>query len=39
MADDVDFWAMLEEAEQTVGAWPEWQQRYEADVYYELAER
>ena len=35
MADDVDFWEVLDEAEQTVHAWPPWQQRYEADVHYE----
>ncbi len=34
MADDVDFWEVLDEAEQTVHAWPPWQQRYEADVFY-----
>ena len=34
MADDVDFWEVLDEAEQTVQAWPPWQQRYEADVFY-----
>jgi hypothetical protein len=33
MADDVDFWAVLEEAEEIVERWPAWQQRYEADVY------
>jgi len=32
MADDVDFWEVLDEAEQTVQSWPPWQQRYEADV-------
>lgn len=39
MADEasksVDFWSVLEEAKQTVESWPEWQQRYEADIYYE----
>ena len=29
----VDFWSELEEAHQTVEQWPEWQQRYEADVH------
>lgn len=28
-----DFWSLLEEAEETVVRWPEWQQRYEVDVY------
>jgi len=31
----VDLWSILEEAEATVERWPEWQQRYEADVHYE----
>jgi len=39
MAEDVpppiDFWTVLEEAQSTVETWPEWQQRVEADVYYE----
>jgi hypothetical protein len=39
MADEasksVDFWSVLEEAKQTVESWPAWQQRYEADIYYE----
>lgn len=39
MADEgsepVDIWGVLEEAEQTVQGWPDWQQRYEGDVYYE----
>ncbi|HYH06461.1 MAG TPA: hypothetical protein VEK11_05295 [Thermoanaerobaculia bacterium] len=38
MADEVqpvDWWGVLEEAEQTVEQWPAWQQRYEADVYSE----
>lgn len=30
----VDFWNVLEEASETVEAWPAWQQRYEADVFY-----
>ncbi|HEY0160723.1 MAG TPA: hypothetical protein VGF28_25785 [Thermoanaerobaculia bacterium] len=33
----VDLWSVLEEAEETVDAWPEWQQQYEADVHYEEA--
>jgi hypothetical protein len=35
MADEVqpvDWWGVLEEAEQTVEQWPEWQQQYEVDV-------
>lgn len=39
MADEgsepVDIWDVLEEAEQTVEGWPDWQQRYEGDVYYD----
>ncbi len=39
MADEasksVDFWSVLEDAKQTVESWPEWQQRYEADIYYD----
>ncbi|HEX2061887.1 MAG TPA: hypothetical protein VHK90_14195 [Thermoanaerobaculia bacterium] len=38
MADEVqpvDLWGVLEEAEQTVQQWPAWQQRYNADIYYE----
>lgn len=39
MADEtsksIDFWNVLEEAKQTVESWPAWQQRYEADIYYE----
>ena len=39
MADEasksVDFWSVLEEAKQTVESWPEWQQRYEANIYYD----
>jgi len=31
-SQSVDFWSELEEAHQTVEQWPEWQQRYEADV-------
>jgi hypothetical protein len=31
----VDLWSVLEEAEETVDRWPEWQQRYDADVHYE----
>ena len=37
MADDVDFWEVLDEAEQTVQSWPPWQQRYEADVHYDVS--
>ena len=41
MADDsyecLDFWAVLDEAEQTVNGWPAWQQRYDADIYYEVS--
>jgi hypothetical protein len=33
----VDLWSVLEEAEETVDAWPEWQRQYEADVHYEDA--
>jgi hypothetical protein len=35
----VDFWSELEEAHQTVEQWPEWRQRYEADVNFEDSER
>ncbi|HEV7922922.1 MAG TPA: hypothetical protein VGR02_19220 [Thermoanaerobaculia bacterium] len=39
MADEgsepIDIWGVLEEARQTVEGWPDWQQRYEADAYYE----
>ena len=39
MADEapqsVDFWSELEEAQQTVEQWPDWQQRYDADVHGE----
>jgi hypothetical protein len=39
MADEapqpVDFWSVLDEAQQTVEGWPLWQQRYDADVYAE----
>jgi hypothetical protein len=35
---EVDFWEVLDEAEQMVDAWPEWQRRYDADVYSERAE-
>ena len=31
-SQSVDFWSELEEAHQTVEQWPEWQQRYDADV-------
>ena len=45
MADDapqspeepVDFWTVLEDANATVAQWPEWQQQYQADVFYEEA--
>ena len=33
--ESVDLWDELEEAERTVERWPPWQQRYEADIYYE----
>jgi hypothetical protein len=35
MADEVqpvDWWGVLEEAEETVEQWPEWQRQYEVDV-------
>ena len=35
MAEDVDFWEVLDEAERTIDAWPAWQRRYDADVHYE----
>ena len=35
VTETVDFWDVLDEAEQTVERWPTWQQRYEADVYAE----
>ena len=31
-SQSVDFWSELEEAQQTVEQWPDWQQRYDADV-------
>lgn len=31
--EPIDFWATLEDAEETVASWPAWQQRYDADVY------
>lgn len=31
----IDFWSVLDEAQQTVEAWPAWQQRYDVDVYAE----
>lgn len=34
MSEAVDWWGVLEEAEQTVEQWPSWQQRYDADVFY-----
>lgn len=43
MAEDVpppvDFWTVLDEAQTTVETWPAWQQRVEADVYYERGDR
>ena len=39
MADEVsqsaEFWNVIEEAEQTVAAWPDWKKRYEVDIYYD----
>lgn len=32
-SETIDFWGVLEEAEQTVEGWPSWQQQYEADVF------
>jgi hypothetical protein len=34
-SESIDFWDVLDEAEQTVERWPSWQQEYDADVYYE----
>jgi hypothetical protein len=34
-ADAIDFWATLDDAEETVESWPDWQRRYEADVHGE----
>jgi hypothetical protein len=31
-----DFWNVLDEAELTVETWPSWQQKYEADIFYEV---
>jgi hypothetical protein len=31
----VDWWDVLEEAEETVDGWPAWQKRYEADDNYD----
>jgi hypothetical protein len=31
----IDFWDVLDDAEQTVERWPSWQKDVEADVYYE----
>lgn len=28
-----DLWGVLEEAKQTVDAWPAWQRRYEVDIF------
>lgn len=33
--DDIEFWDVLEDAEQTVERWPLWQQRHQADIYAE----
>ena len=33
--DTVDLWDVLDEADEAVRRWPAWQQRYEADVYYD----
>jgi hypothetical protein len=33
----VDWWEVLDEAEQTVENWPSWQRRYDADVEREAA--
>jgi len=32
---EIDFWDVLDDAEQTVERWPAWQREVEADVYYE----
>lgn len=34
-AHDVDFWGVLDEAEETVERWPWWKQHYRADVHAE----
>lgn len=34
----VDLFEVLDEAEETVETWPAWQQRFEADIYYEPAD-
>jgi hypothetical protein len=34
-SESIDFWDVLDEAEQTVERWPSWQQEYDGDVYYE----
>ena len=34
-SETIDFWGVLEEAEQTVEGWPSWQRQYEADVFRE----
>ena len=31
----IDFWDVLDEAEEAVERWPSWQQRVEGDVFYE----
>jgi hypothetical protein len=38
VSQPVDLWSVLEEAEETVETWPEWQQQYEADVYYDSSQ-
>ena len=35
VSQPVDLWSVLEEAEETVDTWPEWQRQYEADVHWE----
>jgi len=34
-SEPIDFWDVLDEAEETVERWPRWQQQVEADVFYE----
>ena len=31
----IDFWDVLDDAEQTVERWPSWQHDVEADVFYD----
>jgi hypothetical protein len=31
----IDLWDVMDEAEETVERWPHWQQRIEADVFYD----